>query len=316
MNGYNGMRGFGKFSLFPPVIKSLLVINVSVFILQHLFLGIYKVGDFSLIGSFERYFFLIPLNFENASFYIWQLITYQFIHGDIWHIFFNLFALWMFGMELEGLWGSRKFLIFYLLCGIGAGLVQLFISPMFGPTAPTIGASGSIFGVLVAFGFTYPDRPIFMFPFFIPIPAKFFVMIYAGLALLLGFSGSGGGIAHFAHLGGALTGFLLLKFGDKIGVYKALNFIESKNKQTGQNYQSPYQQDSFSQPKVYRPNWQNKRQDSQKFEEPQNSGFYINGEEITQKKIDEILDKISETGYQNLSEREKRILFELSQKIK
>ena len=311
MNGSSGMRGLGKFSLFPPVIKSLLVINVVVFLLQHLFFGIYKIGDFSLLGFFERYFYLIPINFNGANFYIWQLITYQFIHGDIWHIFFNLFALWMFGVELEGQWGSRKFLLFYLLSGIGAGIVQLYISPFFGPTAPTIGASGSIFGVLVAFGFTFPDRPIFMFPFFIPIPAKFFVIIYAGLAFLLGLTGSAGGIAHFAHLGGAFTGFLLLKFGDNIGVYKILNFLESKKSSSDSSHGEPH-----SQAKVYKPSWQNYSKPSPTREESRNPGFFVNGEEITQQKIDAILDKISESGYQNLTEKEKRILFELSQKIK
>ncbi|MFN3306546.1 MAG: rhomboid family intramembrane serine protease, partial [Candidatus Kapaibacteriota bacterium] len=138
-------------------------------------------------------------------------------------MFFNLFALWMFGVELETIWGSRKFLTFYILSGVGAGLFQLFIAPLFSEPLPTIGASGAVFGVLAAFGFTFPNRPVFMFPIFIPIPAKFFVIFYAGLAFLLGVTGSAGNVAHIAHLGGAFTGFILFKFGDQLGIYRLIN---------------------------------------------------------------------------------------------
>jgi membrane associated rhomboid family serine protease len=291
--------------------KTLIIINVIVFVLEKLFLDRLTFGDMLIGYIFKIYFYLWPV-FETNNFQIWQLLSYQFIHGDLWHIFFNLFALWMFGSELENEWGSRKFLIYYLLSGIGAGLIQLFVAPLFGTAAPTIGASGAVFGILVAFGLSYPNRPIFMFPIFIPVPAKIFVMIYAGINLLMGISGTGGNVAYFAHLGGALTGFLLFKFGDRIGLYRFFDRIFSGRRRPLNYYEEEprrvYQPFPGEGSSVYR------RQKSQ--EDFVSSIFSVNGEEITQAKIDEILDKISETGYQNLTDREKAILFELSKKIK
>ncbi len=309
-------NGFGGFTIFPPVIKSLIIINIIVFFLDLLFLGIYRIGDTPLIYYFAKYFYLHPL--QDGNFYIWQLITYQFIHGGIWHLFFNLFALWMFGVELESIWGSRKFLTFYLLSGIGAGLFQLFIAPIFSEPSPTIGASGAIFGVLTAFGFTFPNRPVFMFPIFIPIPAKFFVILYASLAFLLGITGSAGNVAHIAHLGGAATGFLLLKFGDGIGIYRLVNRL------TGGTVYHPYdtyggsffvqkprhhKREPFAEEPEYYEIYDEPKTESKK------NFFFFEGEEITQEVIDRILDKIAERGYQSLTEKEKRILLELSKKL-
>lgn len=290
-----------------------MIINVTVFVLQFLFIGTYFVGATPLSSYFVQYFYLHPV--DDGSFYIWQLVTYQFIHGGLWHIFFNLFALWMFGVELENLWGSNKFLVFYLLSGIGAGLTQLYIAPLFSIPAITIGASGAVFGVLVAFGMTNPNRPIFMFPFFIPIPAKFFVIIYAGLELLMGFT-STGNIAHFAHLGGAATGFLLFKFGDKWGVYNFFTKLFKKRR----SYVEP---DYHS--KVYKMDYKQRYQGRKNTQDNGNetfdnsattNKFLVDNEEVTQIQINEILDKISATGYQDLSEKEKKILFELSQRLK
>lgn len=227
-----------------------------------------------------------------------------------------MFALWMFGIELEHNWGSTKFLVFYLLSGIGAAVTQLvipFIIPGY-PGAPTIGASGAVYGVLLAFGFSYPNRPIFMFPFFIPIPAKFFVLLYTGLALIMGISGSTeGNIAHFAHLGGAITGFILFKFGDRLRIY---SFFENFTKRKINSYFSTPKKPKYT--NIYEINTpQQKRYTT--YDEPApysaNSNI-IDGEEITQARIDEILDKISNFGWQNLTEKEKQILFELSQKLK
>jgi len=306
MAGNSRFGGFGGNAL-PPVIKALIIINVAVFLLQTFFFSMFKIGDYSLGDMFFYYCALYPIG-DHSNFYLWQLITYQFMHGNLWHIFFNLLALWMFGIELEQMWGARKFLMFYLLCGVGAGLVQLFISPMFGSPAPTIGASGAIYGILLAFGLTFPNRPIFMFPFFIPIPAKYFVLLYAGIALLMGFSSSGDSIAHFAHLGGAATGFLLIKFGDAMGIFKLSEKMFAKKPK-----QDMYGNYNSAEPKVYKSNWF-KKEPEVKADVP--SKIIINGEEITQSKIDEILDKISASGYQNLTDREKHILMELSQKIK
>jgi membrane associated rhomboid family serine protease len=311
MSQFRRPVGFGNFSVFTPVIKTILIINVTVFLCQNFIFTVFRVGGNSLSDLFFYYCALYPVG-ENSNFYVWQLITYQFMHGGFLHIFFNLFALWMFGIELEQMWGSRKFLIFYLLCGIGAGLTQLFISPMFSMPAPTIGASGAIYGVLLAFGLTFPDRPIFMFPIFIPIPAKFFVLIYAGLELFMGFSSTAGGVAHFAHLGGAATGFILLKFGDRLKIYSFFNML-FQSKKTPNIYE---QQPIGTKAKIFQSNWRSKPSVSSVEQKSTGSRMYVNDEEITQAKVDEILDKITESGYQNLTEREKLILYKLSQKLK
>lgn len=302
---------FGGFGFFPPVIKTLIIINVVVFLLDELFIGFYRIDGIPLTYYVANYLYLQPI--ESGNFWIWQLITYQFLHGGIWHLFFNLFALWMFGIELENIWGSKRFLSFYILSGIGAGLFQLFVAPLFSTPAPTIGASGAIFGVLAAFGFTFPDRPIFMFPIFIPIPAKFFVIIYAGLAFLLGITGSAGNIAHIAHLGGAITGLILLKFGDRIGIFNFIERIFSRKRSI--SYTIPSMRISKSPPKSH---YYADDDFIDYEEEPKKStrrAYFIDGEEITQEVIDNILDKISESGYQSLTEREKHILLELSKRI-
>lgn len=301
------MAALTRFGMFPPVIKALVIINVSVFIFHIFFLNIYTIGSVPLAKYFIDYFYLHPAGSD--SFYFWQLITYQFIHdtSSIFHIFFNLFALWMFGVELEHQWGGTKFLIFYLLAGIGAGLTQLYISPLFSTPGLTIGASGSVYGVLIAFGLSYPNRPIFMFPFFIPIPAKFFVLLYAGLALLLGIT-SDGNIAHFAHLGGALTGYILFKYGDKWGIYSF--FMKLFNKR------QVYVDEDYHQ-RIYNMKRQEARtKQTNTSDRRSQSGFFVDNEEVTQEKINQILDKISQSGYEHLTEKEKKILFELSQKLK
>ena len=306
-----GLRG--RFSLIPPVIKALIVINAIVFFIDILLSGL-NFGGVPLREFFLRYFALMPID---HGFFVWQLISYQFMHGGFWHIFFNLFTLWMFGAELEAMWGSRRFLFFYLLCGVGAGLFQLYISPMFGMVAPTIGASGAVYGVLLAFGLTFPRRPIFMFPIFIPIPAIIYVCIFAGISILMGVGGNDSGVAHFAHIGGAVTGFLLFKFGDKLGLFNFLDRI-FKSKKRENSFGSDY----YNEPRIYQTNWEEDRRRSERAEQTtryeqavKNPGIYVGGEEVTQQKVDEILDKISSHGYQSLSEREKKILFELSQKL-
>jgi membrane associated rhomboid family serine protease len=329
---YNRNFGGGFFSsVLPPVIKYLILINVGVFLFQVLFLDLITIGGISVGRLIIEYFSLQPIFigeygiFGGSHFWVWQLITYQFLHGGLWHLFFNMFALWMFGMELENQWGSQRFLVYYILSGIGAGLCQLFISPLFGPVGPTIGASGSIYGVLLAFGMTFPNRPIFMFPFFIPIPAKFFVIIFAVIELFSGISG-GDGVAHFAHLGGALTGLILILLGDKTGIMPFLTkLISPRNRQTNSFY-SQYPKQNQSGPGYFNVSWQkqpvskpekqyyNLEEERTTSHQPVNS-IVIEGEEITQKKIDAILDKISEFGYQSLTDKEKRILTELSRRL-
>jgi membrane associated rhomboid family serine protease len=149
------------------------------------------------------------------QFWLWQLVTYMFLHGGLFHILFNMLALWMFGVELERLWGTQFFLKYYAMTGVGAGLTTLlfamspfdFAARMYG--VPTIGASGAIYGLLLAYALYYPDRPIYMYLLF-PIPVKYFVMIVGAIAFLSSMGG-GGGVAHAAHLGGLVIGYVYLK---------------------------------------------------------------------------------------------------------
>lgn len=322
---YQRNYGMRRFGLFPPILKSLLIVNAAVFVLQHFMLSVFTLQGYPLDIWFMKYFALQPVFdgntlLDNTFFYPWQLISYQFMHANFWHIFFNLFALWMFGSELEETWGAGKFLTFYLLTGIGAGLVQLFISPMLGSIAPTVGASGAVYGILLAFGLTNPERPIYMFPFFIPIKAKLFVVIMIAIELIFGFSVSDS-VARFAHLGGAATGFLLLKFGDKLKIYKlAEKFLNKRRGGYNPNYDpygSSYSNQTYE-PKIHRFSWSNTpKQEPTVYSSPSSNkiALNLNGEDITQAKVDEILDKISAQGYQSLSEKEKYILTELSKKL-
>ncbi|MDM7913927.1 MAG: rhomboid family intramembrane serine protease [Candidatus Eisenbacteria bacterium] len=138
--------------------------------------------------------------------YVWQLVTYMFLHGGLFHILFNMLALWMFGSELEYLWGSRRFLQYYFFTGIGAGITNVLMQPH--SLVPTIGASGAIYGLLLAFGMFFPDRQILLY-FLFPIRAKYFVILFGAIEFLSLFARDG--IAHFAHLGGLLFGFLFIK---------------------------------------------------------------------------------------------------------
>lgn len=152
------------------------------------------------------------------SFHIWQLISYGFLHGGIFHLLINMYVLWLFGSRIEYAWGSKAFGIYYLVCVIGAGLVQLLFASYTmseGAIYPTVGASGGVFGLLLAFGLTYPnERLMLIFPPII-LKAKWLVLIYAAIELYAGVTGTLAGIAHFAHLGGMLFGFLLLVYWGK-----------------------------------------------------------------------------------------------------
>jgi membrane associated rhomboid family serine protease len=294
-------RPFGGFSVFPPVIKNLLIINVAVFFIQMIANNL-MLGGQPLWYVLNMWFALNPIS-EGFNFQIWQLITYQFMHGGFSHILFNMFALWMFGMEIENIWGSKKFLIYYLVCGVAAGLAQLFISPLYSSPAVTIGASGAIFGVMIAFAMLFPDRHIFLY-FLIPIRAKYLIGFLFILEIFwIGDAGSN--VAHLAHLGGALAGFLFIMFDKSIDV-PLKHMLNISGYQRGNTFNNPFSglSDKF-------------KKRSQNIED---ANYYdINhkkeGEEITQAEIDAILDKISQSGYQNLSEREKKILFEASKKM-
>jgi membrane associated rhomboid family serine protease len=216
---------------FPPVVKNLLIINVLVFLAQVTF---QNNEHFSIENLFALH------DVRSVYFKPYQLLTHLFLHGSIGHIFFNMFALWMFGQTLENRFGSKRFLIFYFVSGLGAALLHLGVlyfdlqpvweafrslppeqqaeiaqSPAFKINVETVGASGAIFGCLAAFGYLFPNTMIYVY-FLLPLKAKWFVLIYAGLELWMGIRNSAGdNVAHFAHLGGALAGFLLVLFWNK-----------------------------------------------------------------------------------------------------
>ncbi len=308
---YYRPAGFGSFSFFPPVIKNLLIINVVVFFFQVMFNNI-SFGGVPGWYIINRYFALNPIvgfdRFgEPYNFQIWQLITYQFLHGSFGHIFFNMLMLWMFGMEIENIWGSRKFLAFYLISGIGAGLTQILLAPILtGALAPTIGASGAIFGVMVAFGMMFPNRYIFIY-FLIPMKAKYLIAFLFLIEVMSvgGFSF----IAHLAHIGGAITAAIFILLDRKYhftfnGIYDFFGNLTKPRPKKKPNFR-------YRKPPRYNEN------DVEEAEFYDISSYNNDNEdEISQEVIDAILDKISQGGYQSLTEKEKRILFEASKKKK
>lgn len=187
-------QGFG---FLPKGVKHLLIINVLFYLAT-------LVLDRSLGVDLYEYLALYPP--RSRYFGVWQYLSYQFMHASFDHIFFNMFALWMFGTVLEQVWGTRRFIIYYLICGIGAGLVNTLLSPY-----PTVGASGAIYGILLAFGMLFPNEKIYLY-FLVPIKAKWFVIGYGAIELFEGVFRSSDGIAHFAHLGGMLFGLLLILY--------------------------------------------------------------------------------------------------------
>ncbi len=180
----------------PPVSLGIIVICAAIFLARNL----------------SPELALWPL--DSGFFGPWQLVSYGFLHGGFNHLFFNMFAVWMFGTPLEKSWGSQRFAIFYATCVIGAGIIQLLVQQLEGGLYPTIGASGGVFGLLLAYGVMWPDNRIFLLFLPVPIKAKWFVLIYGGVELMFGVTRSMPGVAHFAHLGGMIFGAgLLYKWG-------------------------------------------------------------------------------------------------------
>jgi membrane associated rhomboid family serine protease len=218
----------GGFSMLPPAVKNLLILNFIVWLLD---LSLQTRGI-----DIAKWLGLHYITAEN--FYPWQYVTYMFLHQGFSHIFFNMFALWMFGYAIENAWGSKRFLLYYFVTGIGAGLVQTVVVGIdvltsFGTFLPdmnaihplaartvnsivTIGASGAVFGILLAFGMLFPNMYIYLY-FLLPIKAKWFVIIYGVFELAAGIGGSGDNVAHFAHLGGMLFGIGLILYWRKYG---------------------------------------------------------------------------------------------------
>jgi len=182
----------------PPITQALVLANVAFFAL-----------DYLLGHALQDWFALWPLG---SRFMPYQVVTYAFLHGGLEHLFFNMLGLWMFGSELERIWGGKRYLQFYFASVLSAAATQILVTLLLGSPYPTVGASGGIFGLLLAYGMLFPNRTIM--PLFPPIPmkAKTFVAVYGGLELFLGVTGTQSGVAHFAHLGGMLGGFLMIRY--------------------------------------------------------------------------------------------------------
>ena len=294
---------FGGFQFFPPVIKWLLITNAAVFLLFGVGGRMFMLGGVPLDYFFNTYFGLMPLA---QGFFPWQLVTYQFMHANFMHLLYNMvFGLWMFGMEVEHVWGSKRFLTFYLLCGIIAGIAQLLLAPLLEPTSvvdrfglgiPTIGASGAVYGVLVAFAMMFPDRYIFIY-FLLPIKAKYLIfgLIVFGVLSV----GEQGAIANLAHLGGAAAGYAyVLILARRFPFQRFIEQIGWLINKERYKRSRPVHED-VGEAKVFDIGEQRPKTE----------------QELYQMKIDEILDKIGRGGYQSLTEEEKKILFEASKKL-
>ena len=191
------------FSFLPVAVKNLLIIN-----------GICYLADVVMarLGVIDLSYWLGIWTLQTGMFRVWQPLTYMFMHGSFEHLFFNMFSLWMFGATLENVWGTKRFLFYYMVCGIGAGLISMLIPGYH----VSVGASGAIYALLLAFGMMFPNGYIYLY-FLVPIKTKWFIVGMVVLELFEGFFRSSDGIAHFAHLGGMLIGFIIIMIWKKKG---------------------------------------------------------------------------------------------------
>jgi membrane associated rhomboid family serine protease len=267
-----------------PVTKNLLIINFIVWI------------GCVLIPSLPV---LLGLNhLESGRFKVYQLVTYMFTHAEFTHIFFNMFALFMFGSVIEKSWGSKRFLIYYLVTGIGAGLIQLLVWHIMGvQIGITIGASGAVFGLLLAFGMLFPNAPLFLMFIPIPIKAKYMVVGYGLIEFFFGiFNRTGDNIAHFAHLGGMLFGIILILYWRK----KEKSYYYSSQSSLWNKVTKLFKK----KPKRMNINYRR----------PETDLEYNTRKQTENKEIDRILEKIKHSGYNSLSDDEKKKLFDASRK--
>lgn len=300
----------------PTITKNLLIINVLMFFATWVFAR----QGVDLNNLFGLHFFLA------SDFSLYQLFTYMFMHANFTHILFNMFSLWMFGCVVENVWGPKKFLFYYLACGVGAGLIQLLAQfgefyvmatdqiPGFGfgdvmtvarnsqavlNLWTTVGASGAIYGILLAFGMLFPEQRMFIFPLPVPIKAKWFVCIFVAIELLSALGTSGSSVAHFAHLGGALFGYIMIRYW--------------RNHPGGGGYGRSRGQQFFDRMKD---NWERRshrkadetrRGDNQRRE---SDWDYNARRKARQDEIDRILDKVRRSGYDSLTDEEKAKLFD------
>ena len=300
----------------PTMTKNLLIVNVLAFIATFVF----ERSGIDLTRMLGLHFFLA------SEFHIYQFITYMFLHGGFTHILFNMFALWMFGSVIERVWGPKKFLFYYICCGVGAGftqeLVQYITYSMEGIAAyqyvnaggvqmttdayinlwTTIGASGAVYGILLAFGMIFPNERLFIIPFPFPIKAKWLIVGYIAIELFSAMSGPGDGVAHMAHLGGMLFGFLLIRYWQKHPDSSA-GFGRSRGHEFFDNLKRKYDA---------RQNQQHMKAEHTSAPRRETDEEYNARQRKNQEEVDAILDKIRKSGYDSLTKEEKKKLFDQS----
>lgn len=304
----------------PTITKNLLIINVLAFAATYVF----GLRGIDLKSMFGLHFFLAP------DFHIYQLFTYMFMHAGIEHIFFNMFALWMFGCVVENVWGPKRFLFYYISCGVGAGLIQMiaqffsfymlasnripgflffdiaevaYNSQALLNAWTTVGASGAIYAILLAFGMLFPEERIFIFPLPIPIKAKWFVCLYVAVELFSALATTNDSVAHFAHLGGMLFGYIMIRYW--------------RNNPGGGSFGRSRGQQFFDN---LRNNWERRSHRKADFSHRdtdvrnESDWDYNARKKAEQDEIDRILDKVRRSGYDSLSDAEKRKLFDSGSK--
>ena len=301
----------------PTMTKNLLIVNFLAFIAT----WVLERSGIDLTALLGLHFFLA------SDFHIYQFVTYMFLHGGLTHIIFNMFALWMFGSVIERVWGPKKFIFYYIVCGIGAGVAQEIVQyanyAIEGLAAyqyvnvggvqmttnayinlwTTIGASGAVYAILLAFGMIFPNERLFIIPFPFPIKAKWLVVGYIAIELFSAMSGPGDGVAHMAHLGGMLFGFLLIRYWQK-------------HPDSSQRFGRSRGQEFFDNMKRRFDERQRDRQQTMHAEQTEprreTDAEYNARQRKNQEEVDAILDKIRKSGYDSLTKEEKQKLFDQS----
>ena len=301
----------------PTMTKNLLIVNFLAFIAT----WVLERSGIDLTSLLGLHFFLA------SDFHIYQFVTYMFLHGGLTHIIFNMFALWMFGSVIERVWGPKKFIFYYIVCGIGAGVAQEVVQyanyAIEGLAAyqyvnvggvqmttnayinlwTTIGASGAVYAILLAFGMIFPNERLFIIPFPFPIKAKWLVVGYIAIELFSAMSGPGDGVAHMAHLGGMLFGFLLIRYWQK-------------HPDSSQRFGRSRGQEFFDNMKRRFDERQRDRQQTMHAEQTdprrETDAEYNARQRKNQEEVDAILDKIRKSGYDSLTKEEKQKLFDQS----
>lgn len=313
----------------PTVTKNLLILNVLAFVAYIIFSGM-GIDLNNLLGL---HFFL------SNDFHLWQLVTYMFMHGGYMHILMNMFMLWMFGMVMENVWGSKKFLLYYMVTGIGAGLCQelaqyatymaeglnhyQYVATEMGRMPmenylslwTTVGASGAVYGVLLAFGLTFPNERMFIIPIPIPLKAKWIIFGSIAIELFSAMGTSNDGVAHLAHLGGMLFGYLLIRYWRKhpysdgdFGMDKGRRFFDNMRS----NWENRTNRSAGNNQKGGNDSFQWNTTHTQQTQQPESDWDYNARKKKEQEEVDRILDKIRKNGYDSLTKDEKQKLFDSS----